>query len=583
MSSNRIKENHTERLWRLRMVFGMPVLLLLVSVQPLAQRTENMQESRRFYPDDPLWEDNDMMHVPSVKVFELEKQYDFLENTFLAPDLPYGTEALNTNTLGEVPDSAWWTNRIGVREMSITEIVRGPDTVDGPAPGKWTIIGRPEGGITPKFTIKDARGDTYIFKLDPPHMLELPSSAEMVSTKIFHALGFNVAQDFLVWVKPEDLEIKPGATWKDAKGKRREIDREDVDYWFQEYVGRTNGQVRVLASKFIPGKPVGEYKHYGTRPDDPNDVIPHERRRELRAMRVFAAWLNHDDSRALNTFDTFYEEDGRTFIKHFLLDFGSNLGSGSTNFQEPRAGNEYYWQPGQIIRGIASLGIYQRGWMKVRYQEYPSIGRYESDFFDPAKWKPEYPNPAFDRMDAADAFWGAKLVSNFTDEMIDAIVSTARLSDPKAEAYLIETIKKRRDKCVHWWISRTNPLDEFKIGTSSNPGPTLTFENAAIRTGAASPKAAYAVTWYRLDNLGNQEEAVGEQLRLAGPEAAIPEGSWGPEDDAGYRYSVARISSFHPDFPNWQEPVVVSLRRRGEKLEIVGIERPRKTPTYARR
>ena len=67
---------------------------------------------------------------------------------------------------------------------------------------------------------------------------------------------------------------------------------------------------RVVASKGITGKDVGPFKYYGTRPDDPNDIHPHEHRRELRAMRVFGAWLNHDDSRAINTRD-FLQDVGR--------------------------------------------------------------------------------------------------------------------------------------------------------------------------------------------------------------------------------------------------------------------------------
>ena len=89
------------------------------------------------------------------------------------------------------------------------------------------------------------------------------------------------------------------------------------------------------------GKVVGQFTFNGRRSDDPNDVFPHERRRELRGLRLFAAWLNHDDARAINSIDTYVEENGRRYIRHYLQDFGSNLGSGSTSAQQPRGGYEY--------------------------------------------------------------------------------------------------------------------------------------------------------------------------------------------------------------------------------------------------
>src|SRR5262249_33148267 len=263
-----------------------------------------------------------------------------------------------------------------------------------------------------KFTIRDSRGDRYIFKLDPVHLPELPSSVEVISTKIFHALGYNVPEDFVFYVQRKNLKVDPNAQWTDPSGKKRPITEEDVDQWLGKMARvRADGTVRVLASRYIAGRPVGEYQHHGTRSDDPNDIFPHEKRRELRGFRVFSAWLHHDDSRSLNTFDSFVEEDGRQFIKHYLLDFGSNMGSGRTNVQEPRAGYEYYADGDKLMKGIFSFGLWTRDWMHVKYPSYPAVGNYEADFFQPKKWIPEYPNPSFDRMDEADAFWAANLMT----------------------------------------------------------------------------------------------------------------------------------------------------------------------------
>ena|SRR5437867_4987571 len=88
--------------------------------------------------------------------------------------------------------------------------------------------------------------------------------------------------------------------------------------------------------------------------------------------------------------------------------------------------------------------------MHVKYPAYPAVGNFESDFFEPRKWVPEYPNPAFDRMDEADAFWAANLLTYFTDDVIRAVVATGRITDPEAEAHLARTLIMRRDKCIRF-------------------------------------------------------------------------------------------------------------------------------------
>ena len=52
----------------------------------------------------------------------------------------------------------------------------------------------------------------------------------------------------------------------------------------------------------------------------------------------------------------------------------------------------------------------------------PEVGYYQSKLFEPRRWKPNYPNLAFERMDEADAYWGAKIVTAFSDELIAALM-----------------------------------------------------------------------------------------------------------------------------------------------------------------
>ena len=107
---------------------------------------------------------------------------------------------LNVNTLDEVPDSSWFTNRHGTRRMTIEELARGAN-LDGP-PGtdeEWTVIKGKSQGITPGFQIIDAKGNRYVIKLDPVKVPELSSAAEAIASKIHYAAGYNVPQNYIVY------------------------------------------------------------------------------------------------------------------------------------------------------------------------------------------------------------------------------------------------------------------------------------------------------------------------------------------------------------------------------------------------
>ena len=115
-----------------------------------------------FFPDDPIQVDNDRA-LDAGKAVRIEgsNAYDFAEQTFIKPVNPQLMHAVNVNTIDEVPDSSWFTNRIGRRAMSIDEIVRGPNTLETPNIDDWPVVEGKSSGITPGYRIVAPDGRLY--------------------------------------------------------------------------------------------------------------------------------------------------------------------------------------------------------------------------------------------------------------------------------------------------------------------------------------------------------------------------------------------------------------------------------------
>ncbi|MCZ6769384.1 MAG: hypothetical protein O7D93_09080 [Acidobacteria bacterium] len=524
-------------------------------------------QGNKFRSDDPLAADPDQLSIPQPDSVELSQTMDILENTFaLRPqkDVPIAT-AENVNTLGEVPDSSWFTNRMSQRVMTIEELVRGPNQVDGPDRSvPWVIIAVKSEGITPGFTIRDGRDDVYFIKFDPPKYPQLATSTEVISTKFFHAFGYHVPENYLSFIRREELRIAPEARLEDDEGKERPVRESDIDRIFKWAFQHPDGTTPVIASRRLPGTPIGHFQYHGTRSDDPNDIFPHENRRELRGLRVFSAWLNHDDSRSINSLDMYLGSPGEGHVQHHLIDFGSCLGSGSVKPQTRRAGNEYILEGKPIVKAGLSLGIWDRPWRHVKFPDYPAIGRFEADFFQPQLWRPEYPNPAFERMQIEDAFWATRTILRFSDEMIRAIVETGQISDLDASNFLVETLIKRRDKIIRYYLARINPLDAFQVTGRTGPSLSLEFKNLGLEAGLAS-RSSYQYQWFRFDNQLQSLEPLGQISSSTEPSLALV------QDRAAYL--MVRISTLVSEQPNWKKKVEVFIRNDPQNPTVVGVDR----------
>jgi hypothetical protein len=459
------------------------------------------------------------------------------------------------NTLGEVPDSEWFTNRHGQHRMSREELQHGRGSSEEPVP-PFTVTGGKNEGVSAGFRMKDAKDRRYFVKADPLGYPELATAAEVIVSRFLYAIGYNTPKNYIVDLKVSDLRVSKSARITLPGGRSREMTWKDVEGIVKQIPHYADGSFRIMASLAIEGENVGPFRYEGTRSDDPNDTIAHEDRRDLRGLNVFSAWLNNTDMKASNTLDTIVEENGTRFIRHYLLDFGSALGSDGTIPKDPRLGHEFMLPtPLGALTQILKLGLVPASWERARFPKLPAVGNFESQLFDPDLWKPDYPNPAFLSRLPDDDYWAAKQVMAFTDDDIRAIVETARFTDARATEYIIATLEERRNKIGRTFFSKILPLDHFRVENDE-----LLFDDLAVLYGFHAPRT-YEMRWSRFDNIRQKHDPItgSESTRLP-PEA----GHAAP----GSYYSAVIDASGEP-----LKPVSVYLRKKGNSYKIVGVER----------
>src|SRR5215471_18464697 len=437
----------------------------------------------------PALVDDDRTTIPEPAERRVAPARDYLSSMIVRPaakhlNIPSDVlqifrapkEAGNINELDEIWDSSWFINRNFWNPLPPDEFEQGP-VRSGHAPdaGPWKITKCKMDGVMPGFQIRDQKGDSYILKFDPPGYLELSTAVDVIASKFLYAAGYNVPENFIVIFDEHILVPDDNLVCTGAQREQLSSNPNGLAMFLQKLPHTEQGQLRAMASKFIAGKIKGPFSYSGARKDDPNDRIPHEHRRELRGLRMIQAFLNNPDVKQLNTLDTYVEEDGQTFLKHYLIDFGDSLGSLSVRPKQPGDADHYLIDPVDLAKTTFTLRRNRR--RNDSTTEYPSIGYIEGANFVPRRWRPIWPNPAFDKMTKRDGYWGAKLVASFTNEQIEAAVRSGEYSNPDAERALVQVMEERRDRVADYWFRRVAPLDRIRFTSQG-----LTFDDLALQS-----------------------------------------------------------------------------------------------------
>jgi hypothetical protein len=520
--------------------------------------------SPRFYDDDPIWHDRDTQNAAGIKPLEVDLIVDLTTNLIASRDVSAG-RAGNVNTVDEVPDSSWYTNRAGIRPLTPEEVFRGPDTTRGPEPGTWTVTSSKSDGVTPGFTVKDSAGQIWFLKFDPPGFRGMATGTEVATTKLMWALGYNVPENHIAYLRRDQLAMGEGAKFTPPGGKRRLMRLDDIDTLLARADREPDGSYRVVASKALAGKPIGRIRFVGTRPDDPNDIVPHEDRRELRAYGVFAAWLNHVDAKAINSLDTLVTENGRSFVRHHLLDFGSALGSAGVGPADYWEGSEYLVEPREIATRMLSFGFALPAWRTAKFYQAPSIGRFPADNtrFAPDQWKPRVPNQAFLHARADDKFWAAERLMSLSSEHLAAAVRAGDFRDPQSERFLVQALAERRDAIGRAYLTAINPIGDPELDADG-----LTFRNVAVDADLARGPRGYRAEWFRFDNATGTSERIGETFG-GSTHVAVPDHL--PSTEGAFVH--VKISGVDGLTPEWSRPISAFFRNRGGVWQLVGFER----------
>jgi hypothetical protein len=487
-------------------------------------------------------------------------------------------EAINVNSLDEVPDSSWFVNRsVSAASGDVPEPLLSAcepaQIIDprGAEDGTWIIEKGKANGSSPGFRVSIPGKGKFMFKGEPTDQPERPSAASIVGAAVYHLAGYNTSCEQIVYFKPSLLKLLPGLRMAANFGDEKVFDQKALEKILADSPKR-GGLVRMQASAWLPGLAIGPFRYKGTRSDDPNDVVAHEDRRELRGGRLLAAWIDHFDAREQNSMDVWMVPQGERpeaspgHVVHYYLDTSDCLGSEwAWNEISRRLGYSYILDWGDIGADFVTLGIPARPWDRVeRVRGKEIFGYFDVKNFVPEEWKNEYPNPAFSRMTERDGAWMARILAHFPPQRVEALARLADFTDPGNTVYLAGVLEGRLERILDRYLTRLSPIADVHVeGTDRLCGVDWA-RKRGVRADARFRYAATLSTGLALTVHAQDDAAICVVVPHVAQDGGAP-------DDAAERYVGVTLENGVA-----RGPLVAHLYDLGPTrgYRLAGLERP---------
>lgn len=179
----------------------------------------------------------------------------------------------------------------------------------------------------------------------------------------------------------------------------------------------------------------------------------------------------------------------------------------------------------QFAQNLFTFGLVVEKWENLHYTRWKSIGAFESEVFQPEKWKETYPFEPIRQSQADDDYWAAKIVGALTCEHIQSLVKAAIYPEPGAADYMIKTLMDRRHKILVYHLNNVSPVEAIEFSN----GVLRMQDMAQVLLGLDSTK--YEIRFY---NDVNKEVAEQKIIRNSTEQFTIPVSDALVERAAGY-------------------------------------------------
>jgi hypothetical protein len=399
-------------------------------------------------------------------------------------------DAGDVNALDEVPRSTWFS----------PDVTEDGDAAEPPAlPFRLLPLTEGQSAVTREgaLAVMDARGVRFEMWRDPSDRPEMASGAAAAASRILRALGY----------------FTPAVWATDVSMGNFVLHDDEEDTALTEFLRKgplAEGlRYRVALTRWPVGVDLGPTPATGRRSDDPNDRVPHEDRRTLRALELVFGWLGMTEAGAAVFRDAYVGAPGSGHVVHYLAGLGSALGAGAVVRPLIERDDDHDLFSRNVWVTLGTLGLYHLE-QRLTPEHWPSIGEYR-ETWSVADFHTGPPFAAMDRALPADVYWAAKRIAAARVATLTDALDAGHYHDDSARTLLGELLRARQSLAVRWGFAQVTPCEVVRLDQATLPSrATLVLRDEALSLGIADE----AATWYRVEAVDETGRRVAADARF---------------------------------------------------------------------